>query len=85
MKIEGKITVWQRLEIPDSAREALNAFLTDHPEASFDELYDWAHEQNFDPHCETLEGTSQALDRAENGGYSTIEIKLDNGAKIWNN
>lgn len=60
MNVDGKYTVWQRFSVPESHEEELKKFLKENPEASFDEIYDWAVEQDLDPTCETLDGTGPA-------------------------
>lgn len=73
MKIDGKFTIWQRFEIPDSAEAQLKEFLAKNPRASFEEIYDWAHYQGFDPESENLDGTAEPLEPSENNGCATVE------------
>jgi hypothetical protein len=85
MKIDGKFTIWQRFEIPDEASKDFLAFINKNPRASFEEIYDWAHEQGFDPESETLEGTGEPLDREENNNQPTIEAWCNKDCVIWEN
>jgi hypothetical protein len=85
MKIEGKFTIWQSFEIPDEASTKFLAFIESNPQADFNQIYDWAHEQGFDPECETSEGTEEALSREQNGGAPTIEAYVDNEPFLWTN
>lgn len=84
MTIDGKFTIWQRFEIPDSAETQLKQFLAEHPHASFEELYSWANDQGFDPECETLEDTAKPLEPKENNDCSTVEVILDEYS-FWDN
>lgn len=85
MKIDGKFTIWQRFEIPNEASKDFLAFINKNPKASFEEIYDWAHEQGLDPECETLEDTAKALSREENGNMPTIEAFLNEDCLVWEN
>jgi hypothetical protein len=84
MKIIGKFTIWQRFEIPDSSEAQLKEFLAKNPHVSFEEIYDWAHNQDFDPECETLEDTAESLEPKENDGRATVEAILGNHT-FWDN
>jgi hypothetical protein len=72
--IDQKYTIWERFSIEDENKEALESFLKENPKASGLDIYDWAHEQGLDPHCEMLEGTQESLDILDNGGEATLEI-----------
>ena len=53
MKIDGKHTVWQRIEINDAeAEKALLEFIAENPSVGFSEIYDWAVKNGIDPECE---------------------------------
>lgn len=80
MKIDGKFTIWQRFEIPDSAEAQLKEFLAKNPRASFEEIYNWAHDQGFDP----LYVTAEPLEPSENNGCATVEVTLDK-YPFWDN
>ena len=84
MKIDGKFTVWQRFEIPDENEAQLKEFLAKNPQASFENIFDWACYQGFSPECETLEDTAIPLGPKENNGLATVEAILHNHA-FWNN
>ena len=77
MFIDYKTTIWERFEIEDENKDLLLAFLKDNPEAGPSDIYVWYCENGGDPHCETIEGTSEEMSVEENGGSSTIEILLD--------
>lgn len=85
MKIDGKFTIWQRFEIPDEASKDFVAFIKKNSQASFEEIYNWAHEQGFDPQCETLEETAEPLDREENSNQPTIEAFINEDCVVWEN
>lgn len=74
MFIDYKTTVWERFEIEDEDKELLLAFLKENPEASAMDIYAWYCDNGGDPHCETIEGTSEEMSPKENGGNSTLEI-----------
>lgn len=85
MKIDGKFSVWQRFSVPESYQEELKRFLEENPETSFNEIYDWAHERDLDPTCETLESTEESISVADNAGQATVEVETDGGAPVWDN
>jgi len=82
--IDQKFTIWERFSIEDENKEALESFLKENPQASSLDIYDWAHEQGLDPHCEILEGTQESLDSQDNDGQATLEITQDR-KPLWNN
>ena len=75
--IDQKLTIWERFSIENENKEALESFLKANPKASGLDIYDWAHEQGLDPHCEMLEGTQESLEPQDNGGEATLEIIQD--------
>ena len=86
MKIDGKFTMWQRFEIPDILESDLKEFLEQNPKASFEDIYNWAQDQDLDPECETLEETSEPLLPSENHGAPTVEVILDTVPSfVWQN
>jgi hypothetical protein len=74
MFIDYKTTVWERFEIEDQDKDLLLEFLKENPEASAMDIYTWYCDNGGDPHCETIEGTSEEMSVEENGGSSTLEI-----------
>jgi len=85
MKIEYKITTWERFEIDDEHREALESFLKDNPIADAMDIFDWACDNNIDmPRIEKLDETDELMSPKENGGQATLEI-LINDESIFNN
>jgi hypothetical protein len=74
MFIDYKTTVWERFEIEDQDKDLLLEFLKQNPEASAMDIYIWYCDNGGDPHCETIEGTSEEMSVEENGGSSTLEI-----------
>ena len=86
MKIDGKFTTWQRFEIPDSLESELKEFLAQNPKTSFEDIYNWAQDQDLDPECETLENTAVPLLPSENHGAPTVEVILDTAPSfVWRN
>jgi hypothetical protein len=85
MFIDYKTTVWERFEIEDENKELLLAFLKENPNASASDIYDWYCENGGDPHCETIEGTSEEMTVEQNSGYSTIGILLSDGEMLFQN
>jgi hypothetical protein len=72
--IDQKYTIWERFSIEDENKEALESFLKENPQASSFDIYDWAHKEGLDPHCEMLTDTQEALEPQDNGGETTLEI-----------
>jgi hypothetical protein len=84
MFIDYKTTVWERFEIEDEHKDSLLEFLKENPEASAMDIWNWYSDNGGDPHCETIEGTSEEMSVEENGGSSTLEILCD-GKTIYQN
>jgi hypothetical protein len=83
MFIDYKTTVWERFEIDDQDKDLLLEFLKENPEASAMDIYDWyVINIGGDPHCETIEGTSEEMSVEENGGSSTLEILSSDGSEM---
>jgi len=85
MKIEYKITTWERFEIDDEHREAVESFLKDNPKADAMDIFDWACDNNIAmPRIEKLDETDELMSPEENKGQATLEI-LINDKSIFNN
>jgi hypothetical protein len=82
MFIDYKTTVWERFEIEDQDKDLLLEFLKQNPEASAMDIYAWYCDNGGDPHCETIEGTSEEMSVEENGGSSTLEILSSDGNEM---
>jgi len=72
--IDQKITTWERFGIDDEHKDALFQFMKENPSFTSLDLYDWAHEQGYDPHSEMLHDLQEALEPQDNGGEATLEI-----------
>jgi hypothetical protein len=92
--IDQKITTWERFEIDDEHKDALLEYIKENPSFTSLDLYDWAHEQGYDPHSEIIEGAEETLDPYENNNKPTIVIlqddpdcrKFDNCMRtLWDN
>jgi hypothetical protein len=83
MFIDYKTTVWERFEIDDVFFiDLVLEFLKENPEASAMDIYTWYCDNGGDPHCETIEGTSEEMSVEENGGSSTLEILSSDGSEM---
>lgn len=72
--IDQKITAWERLSLNDECKQDLLQFLKNNPFANSLDIYDWAHEQGYDPSSELLEGTQEVMSPEENDNQPTMEI-----------
>jgi hypothetical protein len=85
MKIDGKYTAWQRIEINDAeAEKSLLEFIAENPSVGFSDIYDWAVKNGISFECETLDGTEAEMTLFQNENFSTIEIH-DQYKVIWQN
>ena len=82
IQIAQKFTMWEEFNIEDDMQEALMAYLKENPLADYNDLYNWAYENNCDPEQHQIEGTEEALTPEDNGGQSTLEITADLNRKI---
>ena len=82
--IDQKITTWERFEIDDEHKDALFEYMKENPSFTSLDLYDWAHEQGYNPHSEIIEGAEQTLDPCENNKESTIQILQDDPDNLIN-
>ena len=78
IKVDAKVTVWERFELDDEMKEPLEAFLKENPLADFLDIYHWAFDQGQQPDPEYVDGTTEYMDAEDNGGQSTLEIHLGN-------
>lgn len=83
--IDQKITIWERFSIEDEHLEALESFLKENPKATSLDIYDWAHKEGLDPHCEMLTDTQEVLEPQDNEGETTLEITLGQTLLHFNN
>jgi hypothetical protein len=74
MKIDYKLTVWERFEIEDEHKDALLAYLEENPQATGLNIYNWYCSIGGDPYVEPQEGTEDYLKPEENGGFATLEV-----------
>jgi hypothetical protein len=74
MKVDYKITTWERFDIDDEHKDALLAYLKENPKASAMEILDWAFDIGADPYVEKVEGSDEEMTPEENNGHSTIEV-----------
>ena len=72
--IDQKITAWERFSIDDKNKDAVLIFMVKNPSFTFLDLYDWAYDQGYDPHCELIEYSEETIDPYENKKEATIEI-----------
>jgi hypothetical protein len=74
MKIDYKITTWERFDIEDEYRDALLAFLKENPQAKAMDIYDWYCSIGGDPYPDRVDGTEEFMTPKQNGGFATLEI-----------
>jgi hypothetical protein len=74
MKIDYKITTWERFDIDDRYREDLLSFLKENPKATAMDIYNWSCGIGCDPYIENTVGTDREMTTSENNGNTTIEI-----------
>ena len=74
MKVDYKITTWERFDIDDEHKDALLAYLKENPKASAMEILGWAFDIGDDPYVEKIDGSDEEMTPEENDGHSTIEI-----------
>jgi hypothetical protein len=77
MHIDYKITTWERFEIDDEHREALESFLKDNPKADAMNIYNWACDNDIDPYVEKIEGTDKLMFPEDNDNQATLEILVN--------
>jgi hypothetical protein len=74
MKIDYKITTWERFEIEDEHKGALLAFLKENPQATGIDIYNWYCDIGGDPYVEAMSDTEHHVRPEENGGFATLEV-----------
>jgi hypothetical protein len=84
MQIDYKITTWERFEIDDEHREALESFLKDNPEADAMDILNWTYANGIGPYVEKIDGTDEIMFPGDNGNQATLEI-LVNEERIFSN
>jgi hypothetical protein len=84
MQIDYKITTWERFEIDDEHREAVESFLKDNPKADAMDIFNWACDNGIDPDIQRLDHAEELVMPEDNDGQATLEI-LVNDTQIFSN
>jgi hypothetical protein len=74
MKIDYKITTWERFDIEDEHKDALLAFLRENPKATAMDIYNWYCDIGGDPCPYGVDGTEEFMTPKQNRGFATLEI-----------
>jgi len=77
MKIDYKITTWERFDISDEHEEELREFMKKNPQADAMDVYHWACDNGFEPEVKKIDGVDKILNPEDNGGQATLEILLN--------
>jgi hypothetical protein len=77
MQIDYKITTWERFEIDDEHREALESFLKDNPKADAMDIFNWACDNDIDPYVEKIDGPDELMFPEDNDNQATLEILVN--------
>ena len=79
MKVDFKITTWERVEIPEEYKDEVLAKLEDGTITSASDLFNFVPSdgKQMDLDCNQIEGTDEQMSVSENGGCSTIEVLDD--------
>ena len=75
-----KVTAWERYEIDDSKAEEVKAKLESGEITTGNDIAEM-----FDIGMEIVDDASTDMTLEDNGGYSTIELMLDDNTMIWQN
>lgn len=84
MKVDFKITTWERIQFDDSHNEAVKQALINGEINSGDDLIAFLESRKGDFSQETLFDCSEQMTTQENDNQSTIEL-LEGAEVIWNN
>jgi hypothetical protein len=82
MKVDYKITTWERFDIDDEHEDALMAFLKENPKATAMDIFDWSLKLGVDPYVERIEGSDEEMTPEENNGYATLEVLTHHCGKV---
>jgi hypothetical protein len=76
MKVDFKITTWERVEIPEENKDEVFAKIKDGTITSANDLFDLTLEngKQMDLSCNKLIDVDEQMTVEENGGCSTIEV-----------
>lgn len=85
MHIDFKITVWERVMIPDEIAEDVLAKIKDKKIRTSVQLYDTFVEKTDKINWDTLPETEEAISPEENEGCSTIEVYDEYNELLWDN
>jgi hypothetical protein len=77
MKIDYKISTWERFEIEDEHKDDLFSFLKDNPNANGIDIHNWYLGLGGNPYVETMSGTEDCMTPKNNGGFATLAIYED--------
>lgn len=77
MHVDFKITIWERVEIPEEFEEEILEKIKDGTIASANDLFGYQPKDGkgyLDLDCEKLDDTSEQMTVEENGGCSVVEV-----------
>lgn len=80
MKVDFKIAIWERFDVPEEAQEKVRTAIESGEIKTGNQLYEFIKENEFGSSIsyELQEETEEYLDPKSNDGYSTIEIIEEN-------
>lgn len=84
MDFDFKVTVWQRVNVPEEIEDHVLKAIKSGKITSAIEVYAFLNEVTSDIYCSTLLETEEQMTVEENDGNSTIEV-VENGKTIWEN
>lgn len=86
--IDSKITIWDRFSIDDEHKEELMEFLRQNPDATANDIIDWASDNAIDGEHSTITDTGEPMTPDENDGQSTVEViqsSPEGTQPLWDN
>ena len=81
MKFEFKKTTWEKVTIPKEKEAEILKGIEDGEITSADDIFDICK----DAVCEEIEGVDTPMSIEQNEGFSTIEVRNDEGDIIYEN
>jgi hypothetical protein len=86
--IDSKITIWNRFSIDDEYKEELVEFLRQDPEATANDIIDWASDNGIDGEHSTILNPGITMTPDENDGLATAKIiqsSPEGTRPLWDN
>ena len=84
MKVDFKVTTWERVEVPEEHKESVLEAIKSGEISTAQDIFNFLVDDDGGLSCHKLDETDEQMTVDENGGNSTIEV-LDGEEYVFHN